>query len=306
MESLQTTSSTNHLEGALVDTVMESLQSRPTLWVSANPLIGRLGNQLFVAASSYGIAKQRGAEWCLQSTGILDTALDWTEKPMPCPTNVDQFTALTEMGKHASFVPTLLEDSLGSNVSVGLYLQSFKYFKGIPFSLKAEAWGKQWVSQRGINAGIHIRRGDFLTDEYHMDLLPPLEYYAAAIYHLKNMAKNERLTFFVASEDLAWVRSQSLFDGMVVTEDHRTPEEDMSILAACQHMILSAGTFSWWSAYLSEHKNMESFKIYYSEPTKEWHSGSRVPTDHYPSNWIGIDQDNVRRIIDGSRGLNYA
>ena len=90
---------------------------------------------------------------------------------------------------------------------------------------------------------------------------------------------------------------QLIFGGMVITDDKRKPEEDMSILAACRHMILSAGTFSWWSAYLSPHSDNQSFKIYYAEPKKEWESGRRVPTDHYPPSWIGMNQTQVQSIL---------
>ena len=273
---------------------------QPQLWVSANPVMGRLGNQLFIAASSHGIAKRRGAMWCLEPLGLLETAVKWIEAPAQCPSNAGQFVPLTEMSRHATYAQTLIEDHKGSNVSVGAYLQSFKYFANnhskLPFQLSTAEWGRQWVLERKINAGIHIRRGDYLTDGYHADLLPPLNFYAAAIQHLRTLTKNENLAFFVSSDDLPWVRSQSLFSSMIVTEDNRSAEEDMSILAACRHMILSAGTFSWWSAYLSEYRDNQSFKIYYSEPNKEWESGRRVPADHFPPWWVGLDANSIRHL----------
>ena len=272
----------------------------PQLWVSTNPTVGRLGNQLFIAASSHGIAKRRGAMWCLETLGLLETAVQWIEAPVPCPSNAGQFVTLTEAGRHATYTQTLVDDQRESNITVGGYLQSFKYFANhpeVPFKLKTAEWGRQWVSERKINAGIHIRRGDYITDGYHVDLLPPLEFYAAAIQHLKALAL-EDLVFFVSSDDLPWVRSQAIFSGMIITEEGRSPEEDMSILAACRHMILSAGTFSWWSAYLSEYRDSQSFKIYYSEPTKEWESGRRVPTDHYPPWWIGLNKNDIRATND--------
>lgn len=268
-------------------------------WVAANPLKGRLGNQLFIAASSHGIAKLRGALWCLEHLSVLDQALLWTERPKPCPLDVGYFQPLTEMGRHARFSRLLIESSQGSNVTVGVYLQSFRYFHdngSLPFTLRTAEWGKQWAARHGINAGIHVRRGDFLTDQYHTDLLPPTEYYAAAIKHLKSLT-SEKLVFFVSTDDLPWVRSQPMFENMIITEDGRKPEEDMSILAACKHMILSAGTFSWWSAYLSEHRSNQSFKIYYSEPTQEWENGRRVPADHYPHWWVGINRAQVQSIM---------
>jgi hypothetical protein len=294
------TSEKNHSKPQPMPIKTHGPPAQPQLWVSANPTMGRLGNQLFIAASSHGIAKRRGAMWCLEPTGLLDTAVQWIEAPMPCPSNAGQFVPLSEAGRHATYTHTLIDDERKRNVSVGTYLQSFKYFAdppNVPFKLQTSEWGRQWASERNINAGIHVRRGDFLTDGYHVDLLPPLEFYAAAIQHLKALAL-EDLVFFVSSDDIHWVRSQTIFSGMIITEENRSPAEDMSILAACRHMILSAGTFSWWSAYLSEYRDNQSFKIYYSEPNKEWESGRRVPADHYPLQWIGLNKKDIQSTND--------
>jgi hypothetical protein len=229
---------------ARLDSVLE--QSKPQIWV-ASRLEGRLGNQLFIAASVRGIAKHRNARWCLRYLGSLDHAVQWIERPEPCPENIDSFDPLSENMRFAAFVRPILDDKRHSNVSVGTYLQSFKYFhdNGISFRLSTKLWGETQASQRGINAGIHVRRGDYLTSENHHGLTPPVEYYKAAILHLKELVSgSESLTFFVSSDDISWVKSQDIFDGMIVTEQGRSPEEDMSILAACKHMILSAGTFS--------------------------------------------------------------
>jgi hypothetical protein len=271
----------------------------PSLWVSAKPE-GRLGNQLFIAASSHGIAHHRGARWCMESLGSLENAVQWLERPEPCPEDYLQFTQLNELGEYAAFVPFMFTSENQSNVSVGTYLQSYKYFSesGVPFQLNAKQWGNNWTSQRGINVGIHVRRGDYLTDKNHEGLTPPVEYYKAAILLLQSFVNDsEPLTFFVSSDDIPWIRSQDIFNGMTLTEEGRTPEQDMSILAACKHMILSAGTFSWWAAYLSPHKGDDTYKIYYSESLHDKTSIFDDLEDHYPGEWIGIDSSKVQSII---------
>jgi len=278
--------------------------TNPFLWVSAKPE-GRLGNQLFIAASSHGIAQHRGARWCMESLGSLENAVHWLERPEPCPEDYLQFSQLNELGKFAAFVPSMFTGENQSNVSVGTYLQSYRYFSqsGIPFQLNAQPWGNNWTSQRGINVGIHVRRGDYLTDENHQGLTPPVEYYKVAILHLQALVNgSEPLSFYVSSDDIPWIRSQDIFSGMTFTDETHTPEQDMAILSACKHMILSAGTFSWWSAVLS---NQIGYKIYYSEPSTEWDSGRKVQADHYKSDWVGINHKQVMQLL-GSDHLTYS
>jgi hypothetical protein len=272
-------------------------QPNPLLWVSAK-LDGRLGNQLFIAAASHGIAQHRGARWCIESLESLENAVKWLEMPEPCPGDSLQFIQLNELGTYAAFVPSMFTGANQSNVSIGYYLQSYKYFaeSGIPFQLNAQQWGNNWTSQRGINVGIHVRRGDYLTDGYHEGLTPPVEYYRAAILHLQALVNgSEPLAFFVSSDDIPWIRSQDIFNGMTFTDERHTPDQDMAILSACTHMILSAGTFSWWAAFLS---NQDGHKIFYSGPNREWDSSRGVQADHYPPNWIGIDHAKVQQLVE--------
>lgn len=289
--------------GLLELNVTDEHKINPLLWVSAEP-VGRLGNQLFIAAASYGIAQKRKARWCLGNTGFIDNAVEWIRKPEPCPENLGQFVSLHEAHKYGAYVASLIEDRPEKNVTVGMYLQSFKYFRDyeVPFRLNTENWGKQWTKEKSIFIGIHIRRGDYLTDNYHEGLTPPIEYYTAAIEYIKNKLRKEirKSSFFVASDDISWVKSQSVFDGMVITQEGFRPEEDMAILSACEHLILSAGTFSWWSAYLSNSNKQfsDSIKIYYSEPNREWKREFLVPKDHYPSEWIGINNTLISEIIN--------
>ena len=84
----------------------------------------------------------------------------------------------------------------------------------------------------------------------------------------------------MCSDDPEWVATQPLFKGMATVD--ATPAQHMAILAACPHMILSVGTFSWWGAYFSKDSG---FKIYYSEHNSE----AFVLADLYPPSWIGIN-----------------
>ena len=251
--------------------------------------VGRLGNQLFEAASSHGIAKQRNARWCMQDTEMLEEAIVWLERPKKCPIGVESFNQIVDTNKHGVYLPSMIESYPMSDVFVGGCLQSFKYFSGVPFKLRAEAWGARWVRDHAIDAGIHVWRGDYLYDWYHKGLQPHIEYYAAAITYLKNQTSKD-IKFVVASDDPEWVREQEIFKGMEIT--NASPVEDMSILAACPHMILSVGTFSWWAAFFSRDSGI---KIFYSERNKEIEYGSRKFEDFYPPEWVGMDLMTISR-----------
>lgn len=43
----------------------------------------------------------------------------------------------------------------------------------------------------------------------------------------------EELRFVVTTDDLDWVRSKRVFDGMIISQGH-TPSQDMAINAACR------------------------------------------------------------------------
>ena len=62
----------------------------PQKWVSVS-LVGRLGNQLFLAASSYGIAKARDSRWCISNLrgSILEAAVAFNVIPEECPSDVE-------------------------------------------------------------------------------------------------------------------------------------------------------------------------------------------------------------------------
>jgi hypothetical protein len=108
-----------------------------------------------------------------------------------------------------------------------------RYFSsaGIPFKLKTEAFAREWVSERGIRVGIHVRRGDQLTPQ-HGGKDPGVGYFAEALQRLP--VKGPAV---VCTDDVAWVKAQSLFDGMWVFEGDAAQVRSSSIssrrIASC-------------------------------------------------------------------------
>lgn len=135
--------------------------------------------------------------------------------------------------------------------------------------------------------GVHVRRGDMQHAMargalYHV---APAEYFARAMTHYRRRFGHVAMCFVVVSEarDTWWVRAQSTFrapDVHVATAT-RSPGVDLAILAACNHSIISVGTFGWWGAFLAG-----------GEATYYLPDRGRRPRacfdDYYLSNWTCI------------------
>ena len=261
-------------------------ETQPTSFVSV-ALLGRLGNQLFQAASSYGIAGSRGSRWCIQDleNSILSSAVVFRVEPERCPSDV-HFEGMGEGVRFHHFHAQFKTDMPGENVHVGDYLQSYKYFSHteLPFLLKDGYWASAWVKERGIKVGVHVRRGDYAVNDL-IGAVPGPSFYAKAFGLIPSFNPAEVV---VCSDDPAWVRSQPIFGGgMLITEGH-TAGQDLAILAACRYVVVSIGTFGWWGGFLAHH-DRQSTVIYDSEPYKAGRvDADDVKEDFFPPSWIGV------------------
>ena len=256
-------------------------QSSVSTMVSVR-LTGGLGTQLFQAASSFGIALSRRAAWCVTNLNgsVLLQNVQFQVQPVQCQTH--SVPHLDENGQSLRFQQHMMDSAGG--VHVGDYLQSYRYFalSGLPFQLRADAFGKEWVKTRNVLVGIHVSR----TDQ-HRGKDPDVGYFTTALARLKNIL-GESFTAVVCTDDVQWVRQQSVFDGMYVRDGSLSDSAgaDMAILAACKHMIMSMGAFGWWASYMRVNFG-ETF--YYATP-------SRIGLDyseHFPSHWTGITDHEI-------------
>ena len=265
--------------------IREANVSQP-VWVGAE-LAGRLGNQLFIAAASHGIARRRGAEWCIQGGDWAEHVV-FTDEPPPAPCPSTGAASLDEGGRYAAYVPELETAHPGRSVTLRGYLQSHRYFANAtaPFRLRSMDRARAWVQQRGITVGVHVRRGDYLTDANHVGKTPPLDYYARAL-RLLGVVVDDPSTLLVCSDDPDWVDQQPLFRGAHVSRG-RSPGDDMALLAACPGgLVIGAGTFGWWAAFFSKAR-----VVYYLNADDADVAGGRmVPADHFPEGWVALGDD---------------
>jgi len=200
---------------------------------------------------------------------------------------------VSEKGKFAAFTPFAF---VGDTLLDG-YLQSYKYFDSqlrdtlrFKHSIVTEAEAYLQPFQSFTTIGVHGRRGDMVSNG--KITLPPAQYFRNTIAYFRS--KYAHVQFVVVSEDPIWCSEQEFFlaDDVHIVSKHHTPAQDMAILSGCDHMVLSAGTFGWWAAYLgADAKGGEV--LYYDSEFKEWMitNGQVVLADYYPEGWVGLGDE---------------
>lgn len=148
------------------------------------------------------------------------------------------------------------------NIAACGYFTSTQYLEGLEAELRAEFMCK--LPAKGENADllaqisccnavcVHIRRGDYVSEQ-HRDtyLVCTPQYYMDAATEI--ISRVPDAVFYVFSDDISWVREHVPMCGRVVYVDRNNPAyEDMRLMCACKHFILSNSTFSWWAQYLGD------------------------------------------------------
>ncbi|MCX2716493.1 alpha-1,2-fucosyltransferase [Helicobacter sp. MIT 21-1697] len=95
---------------------------------------------------------------------------------------------------------------------------------------------------------IHIRRGDYCTHSWQVDL----SYYKKAVATIASKINNPQFFLFCADREFA--RNLDLgYPFVDMTTENITADnhyEDLTLMAHCQHGIVANSTYSWWAAYL--------------------------------------------------------
>ena len=240
-------------------------------------------------ASTVGVANNNNAIPCYTGS---NAAKDFIELDMgKCPSESyeiffcpsESYEKQSQNG-YAKYVPF----EMTTSTTIGTYLQSYKYFKSIPpFKIKQNinSFAQKYVkmhSNKATNVGIHVRRGDHLKHGYLN--FPGEQYFKNAMQYFT--LKYQDVQFFVASNDISWCKKQPFFKGTHIISENHTAAQDMAILANCDHVIISLGTFGWWAGLLSGGEvvyNADEFVMQH-----EINKGKVVEQDYYPPEWIKL------------------
>lgn len=194
---------------------------------------------------------------------------------------------------HFHFDERLLK--AGDNTYLIGYWQSEKYFADIAGRLRRDLTLKKPLSaksrdaqrriQRSVSVAVTVRRGDFVTDptiNARHGVLPPSYYQRAADSVARQVSDP---TFYVFSDDIAWVKQHIPLPYRVIYLDFNFPQrivEDLALIASCKHAILSNSTFSWWGAWLINTPD----KIIIAP--SHWFNLPYSTQDLFPKEWITI------------------
>ena len=175
--------------------------------------------------------------------------------------------------------PNLVSSYAPHLASLRELLQPRQQFRAV-----AQARLRGVLQRRGLGAaevtwvGVHNRRGDYgqhLASLYSLPLLGP-EFFLRAMRHYE-AASPGQVIFVVVSDDLAWARRHLATSGhtieflghsAVLAKDTARPlatgrdvGEDLALLAACNHSVLSYGTYGMWAAMLAGGQVTSSCKL---------------------------------------------
>jgi len=256
------------------------LEERPRFdWGTPRTVLeisGGLGNQLFQYAAALAYAKRNGARLLLdlryyerpgaEREFVLGRLQIPIRRAAVLPTALSFRRAHREvLGERDSFI-------LGANGSALLrgYWEDSVYFGDVIPALRQRFQPRDPTVTRRAGAlverarnggsgpvvGVHLRRGDRVPGG---KASAPFSTLSADYYREAASRFPEHTNFLVFSDspgDVTWCRTHlGLGDSRQVSfGDGLDPVVDLFALAGCDHVILSAGTFSWWAGWLGERR----------------------------------------------------
>lgn len=269
---------------------------------------GNLGNRLFVFASIYGIAKMKNITYVIpKHDTLLDTFNLGNDSTLLVSRDFRKCKGTMYRKERicCGYDPKLLNLDLSKGYTLITYLQSWKYFEGaqrhlksqLTFKIDTQLWVNHTLEKILQNQnytqrddvtfiGIHVRRGDMMTSVsgYGYQVATPA-YLHRAIDNFKHLSN---VIYIVCSLEIRWVKGHlHNLTNVYYSDPKHGPQKDLALLAACDHVITTVGTFGWWGGWLSGGN-----VTYYKWPAKPG-SGlrsqfSRDYTDFFLPQWIGL------------------
>lgn len=285
-------------------------------------LKGRLGNQLFIWASGYGIARRAGAQLRLWNRvpddELLLPALIGSEYREVEPRHLWKFGAVDR----PATLPWLAHRAArwygaarrcvtrGSPVVVGMgvpgwyrapmatvappallrdWMQSERYFSDVAGEIDARIRfpettpGLPGSLARPV-VSVAFRRGDYNA----LGVALPLSYYSDALAALEARCGAPPGTLVLFSDDVAFTELAAEWfgrRGAAVLDAHAVatdPIAHLRMMSECDHFVTANSSFSWWGAWLGEQRRGGSAAVV--APLEYGTNGDRVP-----ARWISIE-----------------
>tara|TARA_A100001515_G_scaffold137375_1_gene129921 strand:+ start:58 stop:825 length:768 start_codon:yes stop_codon:yes gene_type:complete len=232
---------------------------------------GRHGNQMFQAASIYGIAKKTGhtpvlnlanstLKDCFEMTGVEDGI-------------VEQTGVYAEQG--FSFNENVFEFPADISIDCYGYYQTEKYFKHCEQDIKTMFTFKEKIRHKagellpeGVTVSMHLRKTDYTQlHEYHYNQTD--EYYQEAFAKMSEYFGDEIIPV-IFSDDVKWCKNNMkwLPENTVYMENDLNV--DLCVMSWCNAHIIANSSFSWWGAWLGGGKTIAPKNWFGPKGPQDW------------------------------------
>lgn len=235
---------------------------------------GRLGNQMFQFASTYGIANKLGYDvaFPIENTevpsieefkdGVTREVYFNLPKIFNLSSNIikpinEIKTKYQAQEPHFHFSDKLF--TIPDESDLGGYYQSEEYFIHCQEDIRRLFTFNKEVSQLAKEkfpkldyktVSIHIRVGDYIgLQDYHPICSP--EYYHKAIQYFLD----DNYYFLIFSDNIEYSKNIFGESENILYINGNTAEVDMCMMSMCDHNIIANSSFSWWSAWLNTNVN---------------------------------------------------
>ena len=169
------------------------------------------------------------------------------------------------------------------------YFQSYKYFDkaNIPklksmYLENAKRKLSQYKDKQAHAVCLHVSRGDMVDIKY---ISPPPNTYFLNAMDLFSKQHNNTIFIMVGAEP-EWIISQSEFQRKdVYIIKSGLAIDDLSLLAVCNAVVVSVGTFGWWGGFLNEHGKVVYNPLEFDMSHAISKKGVTLK-DYFPASWI--------------------
>ena len=139
-----------------------------------------------------------------------------------------------------------------------------------------------------------MRAGDILTmfHLYYGFTVPRASYYIQAANYITANATTP-VQFIVTTDNLGWAKRHVALEAVcrncsntsVVYSQGHSVGFDMALLASCDALIISTGSYGWWAAWLANKTTV--YYSYWPRPAS-YISSMFTHEDYFPAQWIGL------------------
>lgn len=266
--------------------------SNATVYVSTESTESGMGNWMFKTATLIGLAHTNGRYPVLlhdywAEKIFLNFNLEKRNRTVSSANNTAEIWDEMKEAACMKYTPAFANLSViapDRNIFFSGCLQSWKYFDQYRdhvkklFTFNGAVYSESMaVIRRGLAGvvskntsqtgelvvpslvGIHVRRGDILSETNKKFGFAPAteEYLLRTLLHVQ--ITHAPVVFFVLSNDMGYCKKLFVESNFFFVEN-TSPQVDMAVVSLMDYVILSVGTFGWWSAYLSDAKEIYYFK----------------------------------------------